>query len=248
MKAQLAHEVHNRQDKAYKPAYREEMAPGRSGSWSGIGVTRASGWNYIITILLKFTATKPIVAEALRSLIPDIDLQKLANAVRSAIGNHRSTVRSSTGKLSPAILARETRTLYATACKTVPGRFLRWHDNVPDTPSTGPLAVPPEFHPWLHKMVPRHSPAVTPPSASSAPPSSVSSAPMGTTLVCQHCHEETGFEFHKHLLVCPALNSTCPHCKVVLKNPSRAKLDKHIAKCPHAPRRCPYCRMVFRLP
>jgi hypothetical protein len=175
MKTQFAHEAHNRQDRAHKADYREEMPTRRGGTWSGISTRTASGGNYIITLQLNFTEVKPLVAEALRAFDPNIDFRRLAHAVRSEICRHHSTLRRATANLAPSVLAREVQKLSALACKTVPGRFLRWHDSVPDDESATPPVIPAEFHHWLRKLVRKQNTAVTTPAASSAPPSAPSS-------------------------------------------------------------------------
>ena len=56
----------------------------------------------------------------------------------------------------------------ALSCKTIPGRFLRWHDSVQDDESGTPPAIPSEFHRWLHMMVLKQDSAATTPSISTA--------------------------------------------------------------------------------
>ena len=177
VKQALLHEEHNRQDKAHKADYRDEMRPRRYGTWSGMSTGRATGGKYVITVQLTFAEVKPLVATALRTLEPNIDLKKLTNALRSAIGNHRSTFYRATPKLAPSVVASEAQRISANSCKTLPGRFLRWHDSVPDDASGTPPAIPAEFHLWLQKMVLKPNSATTNPAVSAAPPPATSSPP-----------------------------------------------------------------------
>jgi hypothetical protein len=164
MKRVFQHEHHNRQDKALKPDYNEEMLPCRAGNWSGMSAQRATAGNYIITIHIPFDGIKPAAAAALKSVLPEIDLGRLTNAVRSELGNHKSTFHRATNKLAPAVVARESQRLFGLVAETTAGWFLKWHNSVSEDEAAKPPPIPARLRPWLQKML------MKPTSAPSSPP------------------------------------------------------------------------------
>ena len=129
------------------------MRPRRAGNWSGVSAQRATAGNYIITIHIPFDGIKPTAAAALRSVLPEIDLGGLTNAVRSELGNHKSTFHRATNKLAPAVVARESQRLLGLVAETRAGWFLKWHNSVPEDEAAKTPPIPARLRPWLQKIV-----------------------------------------------------------------------------------------------
>jgi hypothetical protein len=152
MKKAFLHEDHNRQEKAFKPAYREQMRRRSEGTWSGMSKCERSAYKYTTKLTFDFKELKPLVAQALQSIRPGIDTKKLVNAIRSETCRHKSTLRHSSAAPPAGMLAAEVKKLTAQASKSIPGRFFLWHESIPDTLASLPL-IPNQFHRWIERFV-----------------------------------------------------------------------------------------------
>jgi hypothetical protein len=154
MKKTLLHDHHNRQDKAKRGDYRDEMPPRRTGTWSGKSGPSTPSSCTTFTFTLPFTQLKPPVVEALRALLPNIELANLVCAIASELGRHK--VQRQTRSLSRKPSVKETQNLLELVRRsgTVPARFYKWHRDIPYD-LTEPPVIPEQFHMWLAKMVPQ---------------------------------------------------------------------------------------------
>jgi hypothetical protein len=181
MKRQFLHEAHKRQDNAQKGDYHDDLGPRRNASYTGLATSASGDGSVLFTISLEFPDLKPHVTEALRRLDPNIELPKLINALRSEAGGHKSQVRRSSLRIPRNIVEREERKLTMLLRNTIPGRFILWHNALPEEASSPLLAIPTELHDWLRKFLPKQTSPVAPP----AGPLSDSPSPSGGVAVAK---------------------------------------------------------------
>jgi hypothetical protein len=180
MKTQFLHEHNARQDKAKKPHYREEMLLGptrrRAKPKPKPKPPEKPKFKTHLTIRRNFHEVSPLVLAALHRLEPSLNLQKLIEAINSALGDSGCNLH---GEFElPKMIAAIRRAFPANQATSrhIAHRFLQWHDKVIQAHSQCPSAsiqVPRDFHDWLRKMTPAtpiHHPSVTSPSSASGEP------------------------------------------------------------------------------
>jgi hypothetical protein len=154
MKKAWRHEDHNRQDKALRRDYRDDMLPAKRGTWSGASGSSTStppSW-LSFTFSLDFSAVKPVVIEALQNSFPNIDLTKLVNAIRSELGGHKVHRQTSSVSRKPSVTERNKLLASVRSSASVACHFYVWHEDI-DPHCAERLHIPEEFHKWLAKMV-----------------------------------------------------------------------------------------------
>lgn len=162
MKDQFLHEDHNRQDKKYKPNYREDIrSRPRSQILPDLATPR---FRISLTLRRELDELSPGVADALHRFDPAIDLRKVTNAIRSALVD--TVCRLHCEPQVPKIIAairRSFPTKPATS-QSIPIRFLQWHDETAQRLIEYPRAeahIPEEFQLWLRRPAFRAKTAAT---------------------------------------------------------------------------------------
>jgi hypothetical protein len=207
MKNQFLHEAHNRQDKAQKADYHDHLGPRRKASYTGLATSSSGDGNVLFTISLEFPDLKPHVTEALRGLEPNIDIPKLINALRSEASGHKSQLRRSSLRIPRNTVEREERKLMVLLRKTKPGRFILWHNALPEEASSALPAVPTELRDWLRKFLPKQTGPVAPPASPLSDPSPPSGGvavarprPRTATTQCTQCGRTVALaNFYSHI-------------------------------------------------
>ena len=163
MKRGLLHEQHNRQEKAQKPDYREDMKlHPKTPVRSPLPLPR---YKIDLTLRRNFRELAPPIVAALHRLEPRIDLRRLVEAINSRLGETGCKLHC---ELELNAIIRAIRGAFRANQAPSPhisARFLRWHDQAAAAnfrrPSD-PVRIPDEFHAWLHKLaMPPKSASVT---------------------------------------------------------------------------------------
>ena len=158
MKKQLLHEQHNRQEKARKPDYREELrtAPRRQHVPNQYPSSRSTSGGWIWTVKHSIREIAPAVVVALHQLSPRVNVARLRNVINSELGQHKATVRTSTiPRTQPAKVRETANALLRAIGRTLPGQFYIWHEQAKARCQSGPAfncEIPPKFRRWLERM------------------------------------------------------------------------------------------------
>lgn len=162
MERKFLHEHHNRQEKAFKPDYLEEMRhPDHPSILRAKQPKHPTGpkpqeimYTWVISRKRQFDHIEPAVASKLHKLFPTINLTPRVDAIRSYLRDKHQiefTTRRAT-ELQSAYDA--VNRVIKLRHENIAGSFLKWHDQtarkIYRNPQE-PFEIPQEFCKWLSK-------------------------------------------------------------------------------------------------